>query len=303
MKESDNVGRRAKWRLAQAYAAAGYGSQAQSLIEGLSTAVDPNLNYRHSFGSNTRDRAMILETLLELDQKEAAFEILMDIAGEMGENNRWMSTQTTAYCFIAISKYASNFDIESETNVSASVGATSQTISGGDFAYQITLDKPDEAVPIELTNNGGAPVFARLVRSGIPIEGDEQTISRNINFNIDYLDSNGDRINVNSIKQGTNFRANVTVTNPGLKGDYNELALTQIFPSGWEIINTRLDGSASSSEADYIDIRDDRVMHYFDLKPNKKATFTVLLNAAYQGRYYLPSTSVEAMYDKFNFFE
>ncbi|MEP1094775.1 MAG: MG2 domain-containing protein [Cyclobacteriaceae bacterium] len=297
MKESANVGRRAKWRLAMAYAAAGYDSQAQSLIEGLSTTVDPNLNYRYSFGSNTRDRAMILETLLELNQKEAAFEILMDIANEMGNNDRWMSTQTTAYCFIAISKYASNFGVDSETDVSAKVGTGSQTVSGGDFAYQITLDEPDKAAPVQLTNNGAAPVFARVIRSGIPIEGDEQTISRNINFNIEYLDVNGVPVNVRSLKQGTNFRARVTVTNPGLKGDYNELALTQIFPSGWEIINTRLDGSEESSEAEYIDIRDDRVMHYFDLKPNKKASFTVLLNAAYQGRYYLPSTSVEAMYD------
>ena len=38
-------------------------------------------------------------------------------------------------------------------------------------------------------------------------------------------------------------------------------------------------------------------MHYFDLKPNQEGSFTVLLNAAYQGRYYLPSASVGAMYD------
>lgn len=76
------------------------------------------------------------------------------------------------------------------------------------------------------------------------------------------------------------------------------MALTQIFPSGWEIINTRLDGTdVNDSAVTYKDIRDDRVMHYFDLKPKQKAEFTVLLNAAYEGAYYMPMTHVEAMYD------
>jgi uncharacterized protein YfaS (alpha-2-macroglobulin family) len=83
----------------------------------------------------------------------------------------------------------------------------------------------------------------------------------------------------------------------------NDIALTQIFPSGWEIVNTRFTdfGSTTKSEARYTDIRDDRVNFYFDLYENQNAsdtkTFTVLLNAAYLGRYYLPGIQVEAMYD------
>ena len=38
-------------------------------------------------------------------------------------------------------------------------------------------------------------------------------------------------------------------------------------------------------------------MHYFDLNRSKKVTYKVLLNAAYQGRYYLPAVKSEAMYD------
>ena len=112
------------------------------------------------------------------------------------------------------------------------------------------------------------------------------------------MDMDGRILNVNRLKQGTNFKAQVSVTNPGRKGEYNELALTQIFPSGWEIINTRLDGSEERNDVvEYLDIRDDRTMHYFDLQPNKGGTFTVLLNATYQGKYYLPGITAEAMYD------
>jgi uncharacterized protein YfaS (alpha-2-macroglobulin family) len=105
---------------------------------------------------------------------------------------------------------------------------------------------------------------------------------------------------VNSIKQGIDFKAMITVHNTGMGRDYEELALSQIFPSGWEIINTRLDDTQqyyNQGKADYQDIRDDRVYTYFDLKANERKAFTVLLNASYQGKYYLPAVAVEAMYD------
>lgn len=299
MKESSGVRREAKWRLALAYAASGYDKQAIKLIDGLSIQADSTLrDYRYSFGSAIRDKAMIMETLLHLDQKEKAFEILMEIAGEMGKKDKWMSTQTTAYSFIAIAKYAANFDLDNETNTTVDIAGNIKNIKSNNFIDQLTVNDPDEKALIGITNNGATPVFARIIRIGIPLEGTEESINRNIKFNVQYTDMNGSPVNISSLPQGTNFKAQVTVTNPGLKGIYNELALTQIFPSGWEIINTRLEGSDSGDQyAEYIDIRDDRTMHYFDLKPNQTATFDVQLNAAYQGNYYLPSVSVEAMYD------
>lgn len=297
MKEAQNISRSAKWRLALAYAIAGYESQATGIISDLSTQPDSTTNYTRTFGSATRDKAMILEALLSLDQKEKAFELLMDIATEMGDEDRWMSTQTTAYCFIAISRYAMSYDLDETTNVEIAIGGEANTIQGSDFIHQVSIDDGDSDSNVELTNNGENPVFVKVIRTGIPLEGSEENISRNIEMSISYTDLDGNPINVSRLNQGTNFKANVRVTNPGLRGEYNEIALTQIFPSGWEIINTRLDGSGENSDAEYMDIRDDRVMHYFDLKPNKQVSFSVLLNASYQGSYYLPSVSVGAMYD------
>ena len=104
------------------------------------------------------------------------------------------------------------------------------------------------------------------------------------------------------MKQGQDFVAKITVSNPKNE-TVKDIALTQIFPSGWEIVNTRFTdfGTTTKSEARYTDIRDDRVNFYFDLNKGRKKsetkTFTVLLNAAYLGTYYLPGVQVEAMYD------
>ena len=49
----------------------------------------------------------------------------------------------------------------------------------------------------------------------------------------------------------------------------------------------------------YQDVRDDRVMHYFDLAPGSKnaLSLSVNLNATFAGRFYLPAWTAEAMYD------
>ena len=45
------------------------------------------------------------------------------------------------------------------------------------------------------------------------------------------------------------------------------------------------------------DIRDDRVYSYFDVERNASRNFRILLNAAYVGKFYLPTVYCEAMYN------
>ena len=91
----------------------------------------------------------------------------------------------------------------------------------------------------------------------------------------------------------------VKVTNNGVRGDYREVALSQVVASGWEIRNDRLDPSRqrASSAFEHQDVRDDRVYTYFDLKAGETKTVEVAMNASYLGRFYLPMVTVEAMYD------
>ena len=104
--------------------------------------------------------------------------------------------------------------------------------------------------------------------------------------------------NVGNLKQGTELIAEVVVTNE--KGEFvPNIVLTQILPSGFEIVNTRYTdyGNATENLADYIDIRDVRANYYFGLKARETRTFKMLINASYLGTYYLPGVQCEAMYD------
>jgi len=127
---------------------------------------------------------------------------------------------------------------------------------------------------------------------------DETESAKGLEMSLEYVDMKGNPINPVSIAQGTDFKVKVTVKNTG-NVNYHELAIHQVFAPGWEIHNTRMTGAtAGGDKAEYLDIRDDRVYTFFDLRKGKTKTFNVLLNASYLGRYYLPAISVEAMYDK-----
>ena len=155
---------------------------------------------------------------------------------------------------------------------------------------------------VTLQNNGDGLLYVRVVKEGIPIESNDLNSESGITMNVNYLDMDGKTINPTSIKQGTDFKMKVTIYNTGSGGYLREMALSQIFPSGWEIHNSRMSNSSTSfnkenSSYDYQDIRDDRVYTYFSLGIGKTKTFVVNLNATYDGKYYLPSILCEAMYD------
>ena len=121
-----------------------------------------------------------------------------------------------------------------------------------------------------------------------------------VRMQLRYLNANGQAIDPTRLMQGTDFIAELRVTNTGQMGDLRHLALSQVMPSGWEILNTRFLGTEiaePAAQVDYEDIRDDRVLRYFTLRSGQTKVFKVRLHAAYQGRFYLPSSWLEDMYD------
>jgi uncharacterized protein YfaS (alpha-2-macroglobulin family) len=117
-----------------------------------------------------------------------------------------------------------------------------------------------------------------------------------LKLEVAFVGSDGKAVDISNLLKGTDFSAMVRVKNIGF-AEVDNLALTQVFPSGWEIINERLFGGAAGSQFNFRDIRDDRVLTYFSLKMNEQKEFKVKLNATYSGAYFLPPVQCEAMYN------
>jgi uncharacterized protein YfaS (alpha-2-macroglobulin family) len=138
----------------------------------------------------------------------------------------------------------------------------------------------------------------RVIQKGILPVGEELALSSNLMAQTVFKTREGKIINLDAVPQGTELVGEVTITNT-TNSRVENVALTQILPSGFEIINTRFTdfGSFGNNIADYIDIRDDRANFYFTLNAQETKVFKILLNASYLGKYYLPGTQAEAMYD------
>ena len=176
------------------------------------------------------------------------------------------------------------------------------SLSSNAFVRQLPLNIDEQAEnTISVTNNSSGTLFARVILEGTPLIGDNISTSSNLVQRVRYLTLNGEPVDPESLEQGSDIVMEIAVQNPGLRGNYQELALTAIFPSGWELRNTRMDGEAFKepvSNFEYQDIRDDRVYTYFDLSANSTKVFRFQLNASYQGRFYLPAVKTSAMYDE-----
>ncbi len=300
MKEIDNLSNTAKWRLAGAYVLVGRPEVAEQLINNVGTAVEDYTELSYSFGSGVRDEAMILEVLALMDNKSKGGLMAKEVAEELNRD-QWMSTQTTAYALIAMSKFVGISSTDKTMRFSYSVngsGSVSKSTQVPVYKSKLKVDKT--ASSVKLKNTGSGLLYAKLVVEGIPVTGDQTSASSNLRVAITYKDMSGRTITPDNLEQGTDFVAEVTITNPGTRGHLREMALNQIFPSGWEIHNTRMQSyqsAVTTSSFDYQDVRDDRVYTYYSLASGKSKTFRIQLNATYEGRFYLPTVESEAMYD------
>jgi len=299
MRENDNIPAAAKWRLAVAYLLSGMPEAAENITRTTDiTVADDYTKPGITFGSALRDRAMILEALVMMGKEEQAFELAVKIAQEL--KSEYLSTQTAAFVIFALSRFAGGSSQNSEANFELTMNGATKNIRTQTPVYRIDLPENQESIGIK--NLGNGKIYVTKSISGKPLQQLATGEEKNLKLHVKYQTIDGKAIDVSRLVQGTDFEALVTITNPGLMGDYENLALEQIFPSGWEIINLRyanaeLSGSAGESSYDYRDIRDDRVNTFFSLPANRTATYKVSLNAAYTGQFFLAGSLCSAMYE------
>ncbi|MFK7932203.1 MAG: hypothetical protein AB8G22_01755, partial [Saprospiraceae bacterium] len=301
LREKEDLSTQARWRLAAAYAQAGKPEVAKNLIANAPTEIKDYRELSYTFGSQLRDKAMILETMVLLENRDRAARMVQDLAKSLSAE-RWLSTQETAYSLLAIGKFVGENDANERLAFSYQLGGQGQVNAGSEtpiFQVEVPVDASTDR-NVLVKNSSNSIMFARLILSGQPLVGAETEASNNLKIDVRYTNNDGEELDISRLPQGTDFLAEVTITHPGTRlVTYEEMALAQVFPSGWEIMNSRMDNinAVESARPEYQDIRDDRVHTFFDIQQNRKQTYRVQLNAAYQGRFYLPATNCEAMYD------
>ncbi len=283
-----------RWRLAAAYVLAGQKATAKDVLAGATIEGKAYRELGGTFGSGLRDQAQVLDTLILVGDLSRAVTVAAEVSKALAAEG-YLSTQEVAQALLAMSRFGDASGGPGET-------AFSWSWAGGKSAT-VTSDRPMAQVrlPVGSTMGGkltiesrsSGTLFARVIARGLPPVGRDAAGAEGLAVDVDYVSVGGQSLSVRALDHGTDLIARVTVRNTSGR-KLEELALTQIFPSGWEINGL---SPGKSEGCDYRDVRDDRVYTYFDLAPGGEVTFSVPANASYQGHFYLPPISVEAMYD------
>ena len=289
----------AKWRLAAAYQLAGQPEAARALATRGPVTIQPYRELAFTFGSDLRDRAMVLEAVVLLGLAEHVGPLVKSLSESLSKN-QWLSTQETAYALLALSRAVGDPKGDARTAFSFEwTGGSPTAVTSAAPIVERRLEVGKGAPTLVVRNTGSATLFPRLVLTGLPAVGRETAAANGLALEVQYLTPEDKPLDPARLAQGTDFKAVVKVTNPGTRGDLDNVALAHVVASGFEIRNDRLDPSRARATSlfDYQDVRDDRVYTYLALKAGETKTVEVALHAGYLGRFYLPMVTAEAMYD------
>ena len=309
MKEQPGLSIQAKWRLAAAYALTGKMKPAGELVYNAETTVIPYSSMNLIYGSSDRDEAMILETLILMKRDRDALQQAKKVSQNLAQEN-WFSTQSTAFALMAMGRLAEQLSGTLDFTWNWN-GKQQPAVKSAKAVFEKEIATSPKSGTVSVKNKGKGALSVDLITRTQLLNDTLPAIADNIRLDVKYTDMAGSPISVEDIRQGTDFMSAVTLSNISGTSDYSNLALTHIIPSGWEIYNERMivpeASSSNSNEANtpessagkytYKDIRDDRVLTYFDLRRGESKTFTVRLQATYAGNFILPAIQCEAMYD------
>ena len=306
MKEQAGLSIQAKWRLAATYALTGKMKPAEELVYNAETTVSPYSSMNQIYGSSDRDEAMILETLILMNRERDALQQAKVVSKNLSQEE-WFSTQSTAFALMAMGRLAEKLSGTLDF-VWTWNDKQQPAVKSAKAVFEKEIATTPKSGMIAVKNQGKGALSVDLITRTQLLNDTLPAISDNLRMDIRYANLNGTPISVNDIIQGTDFMAITSISNISGTSDYTNLALTHIIPSGWEIYNERMvapetesgaaDGSGKSvSKYNYLDIRDDRVLTYFNLRRGETKVFTVRLQATYAGNFILPAVQCEAMYD------
>jgi uncharacterized protein YfaS (alpha-2-macroglobulin family) len=306
----NNMSSAEKWMLAAAYHLAGAEEIRDKILAIAGTVTVEYDPFSYNYGSKYRDDAIILYCATLMKKMDIAELLAKNVSLKLSSTD-YLSTQSSGYMLLALGNYFEAIGINAEKG---QVIAGTITLANGtkiDFnekgRYSVKIKGNfDQNIQCSLSDKSNVDqAFFTLSWNGVPKYDQIEAVEKNLKLNVTWYDESGNTINPQNLKQGATIIGKYSVKNTSPVTELSELALVQIIPSGWAIENTRLNNKVLPSwvtswninKEDYMDIRDDRVMWFFDLEGQETLDFIVKINCVNAGDFWLPATLTEAMYN------
>lgn len=267
----------------------------------------------YSYWSPMRSDGMRLAILEDLAGKHPASDILAQrVASSLSKKGEfYYSTQDVAWSVLALGKRLSGFKKVSQAEYSKITLAVNGKTVNKSFdvagAPGFQFDGPSALTANLKVQNAPAQagVFFYLKATGYT-QSPPSSAQAKLKIRRNFYKRDGTQIVPSAIPQGETVFVELVVQNESNQKVSN-VAIVDRVPAGFEIENPRL-GRGENTEwmsepykADYLDMRDDRIQVFGDLKANASESVFYSARAVTKGRYTAPAAFVEAMYDPANF--
>lgn len=287
-----------KYMLAAAYTLSGQPTQARMILPASFGGERANKAFGGSFYSYIRDEALALDALLDIDPNNQQVGIMARHLSEQLKNEPYLTTQENAFAMLALGKIARQSNQSTATAAVMINGKNMGNSEGKTLSFDL---KPygRDAVQLQVKGKGGYYYFREI--SGLTADGSYKQEDKFMKVRRTYYDRNGNEVSSNNFRQNDLVIVKITI-----EGQYSStipnVAVTDILPAGFEIENTRLNEMPDvkwikdESEADYMDMRDDRLNFFTSVSATPKH-FYYMVRAVSPGTYQLGPVQADAMYN------
>jgi uncharacterized protein YfaS (alpha-2-macroglobulin family) len=269
---------------------------------GLQTSRSDERIWMADYGSELRDKAMML-SLLEENKllPEQQNQLLMDLSN-LAYTQRWLSTQESNALFLAGRNWqTAKGDWQSQVSFATGSLSGTQSVTRNLSAEQLA--------GLQITNTGTGNLYLRLDTVGYPQQA-PALYSNVLHIERHFLDAKGNSKSLSELKSGELVMVWLDVW-----ADKNvpDALVVDLLPAGLELENQNLsESSARLSDSDsqvqgllnqmqqadiqHMEFRDDRFVAAVPLNEGQHTTLVYLARAVTPGTYNVPVSQVESMY-------
>jgi uncharacterized protein YfaS (alpha-2-macroglobulin family) len=295
-----------RFHLAAAWLAAGR----RDLAEGLIPQTLPTPQERRSLGgtlaSPVRDRAILVNTLLEVAPEHPGLAELVQQLADAGYRGQWRSTQDTAFAVLALGRYLRQNKSETSFDSARLLldGREVRILEEKRSALWDAAAMQGTALTVEITGKSHAKGHVAWLEHGVPLAppaaaDNGMTVRRTL------LDEHGKPIESGRVRSGDLIQIELEIS---AATALENIVIEDLLPAGLEVENPRLKTTAADSadapEADHnpfrdarLDMRDDRLVVIGSLVRAGTGTFAYTARAVTAGSFVLPPVHAECMYD------
>ncbi|MBC7829630.1 MAG: alpha-2-macroglobulin family protein [Chitinophagaceae bacterium] len=287
-----------RYLISVSYAVAGDKARYKELLPASFTGEVSVAQTGGSFYSDIRDEAISLNALIDVDPDNAQIPIMARHVADKLKQRTWYSTQECSFSFLALGKLAKAANKSTITGDIKVNGKSVGKVNGNTVRLQA---KQLGGTNVDIVTAGTGRLYYYWQSEGISASGNYKEEDSYIKVRKKFYDRYGRIITGNTFSQNDMVIVQITLEN-SYNADVDNIVISDLLPAGFEIENTRtkeipgMDWIKDASTPTALDVRDDRINLFVDLKNNRQ-TYYYAVRAVSPGVYKMGPVGAEAMYN------